>query len=291
MRIGTRGSVLALAQAGTVAAALGAELVAITTTGDRNRGALDKERWVRELDAALLAGEVDLAVHSAKDVPAVLAEGIEIVAVPLRASAGDALCGAASLASLAPGACVGTSSLRRSAQLLAAREDLQILELRGNVDTRLARLARGDYDAIVLALAGLERLGRAGEATGAVDEMVPCAGQGALAVTARVGDGAAAAACAALDDAETHGCLRAERALVLALDADCHSAMGAHATRDPQSGAMTLRAFAGRADGSAWLRDALTVLPATDPEALGAAVGERLRSAGVDDVLERGGAG
>ena len=290
MRIGTRGSALALAQAGTVATAIGAQLVPITTTGDRNRGALDKERWVRELDAALLAGEVDLAVHSAKDVPAVLADGLEIVAVPPRASAGDALCGAPSLASLEPGARVGTSSLRRSAQLLAAREDLEILELRGNVDTRLTRLAGGDYDAIVLALAGLERLGREGEATGVLDAMVPCAGQGSLAVVARIGDAAVAGACAALDDPESHACLRAERALVIALDADCHSAMGAHATRDPQSGAMTLRAFAGRADGSAWLRDELTVLPATDPEALGAAVGERLRSAGVDGVLERGSA-
>lgn len=287
MRIGTRGSALALAQAGAVADALGAGLVPITTTGDRDRGALDKERWVRELDAALLAGEVDLAVHSAKDVPAILAEGIEIVSVPRRASPLDALCGAPSLDALAPGARVGTSSLRRSAQLRALREDLQILELRGNVDTRLARLAAGDYDAIVLALAGLERLGRAGEATGTLDALVPCAGQGALAITARAGDGAAAAACAALDDAATHVCLRAERALVVGLDADCHSAMGAHATLDAD--AMTLRAFAGRADGSAWLRDELTVAPAGDPEALGSAIAERLRAAGVDGVLERGG--
>ena len=291
MRIGTRGSALALVQAGTVAEALGAELVPITTTGDRDRRALDKERWVRELDAALLAGEIDLAVHSAKDVPAVLARGIEIVAVPRRASAADALCGAPSLDALAPGARVGTSSLRRSAQLLALREDLEILDLRGNVDTRLARLDAGDYDAIVLALAGLERLGRADAASGELGAMIPCAGQGALAITARAGDAAAIGACAVIDDVETHTCLRAERALVLGLDADCHSAMGAHATLVAASGALTLRAFAGRADGSAWLRDELTVVPVGDPAALGAAVAERLRSAGADDVLERGPSG
>lgn len=288
MRIGTRGSALALAQAGTVARALGAELVTITTTGDRDRGALDKERWVRELDAALLAGEVDLAVHSAKDVPAVLAAGIEIVAVPERADPLDALCGAPSLAALAPGARVGTSSLRRAAQLRALREDLEIAELRGNVDTRLARLAAGDYDAIVLARAGLDRLGRGAEASGALTELLPCAGQGALAITARSGDAAAAAACAGLDDPATHACLRAERALVLGLDADCHSAMGAHAQLAPGGLAMTLRAFAGRSDGSAWLRDELTLAPAGDPEALGAAVAERLLAAGADEVLERG---
>jgi len=286
VRIGTRGSALALAQAGTVADALGAELVAITTTGDRDRGALDKERWVRELDAALLAGEVDLAVHSAKDVPAVLADGIALDAVPSRASALDALCGASSLDALAPGGRVGTSSLRRAAQLRALREDLDILDLRGNVDTRLGRLAAGDYDAIVLALAGLERLGRGDEATGVLDALVPCAGQGALAITGRAGDASAIAATAAIDDAATHACLRAERTLVLELGADCHSAMGAHATLE--GGAMTLRAFAGRADGSAWLRDELTIAPAGDPEALGAAVGERLRAAGVDEVLEHG---
>ena len=288
MRIGTRGSALALAQAGTVAGALGAELVAITTTGDRDRGALDKERWVRELDAALLAGEVDLAVHTAKDVPAVLADGIAIVAVPRRASPLDALCGAPSLDALAPGARVGTSSLRRAAQLRALREDLEILDLRGNVDTRLGRLADGDYDAIVLALAGLERLGRADEATGTLDALIPCAGQGALAITARAGDARAVAATATLDDAATHACLRAERALVTALGADCHSAMGAHATLG--DGTMTLRAFAGRADGSAWLRDELTVAPAGDPEALGATVGERLKAAGADEILEHGAA-
>ena len=290
MRIGTRGSALALAQAGTTSAALGPghELVQITTTGDRRRGALDKERWVRELDEALLGGEVDLAVHSAKDVPAHLPEGLVIAAIPARAPAVDALCGAASLDALPAGAHVGTASLRRAAQLRALRDDLRISDLRGNVDTRLARLHAGDYDAIVLALAGLERLSRGEEATGTLPELVPCAGQGALLVTARAGDDAALDAASAIDDAGTHACVRAERELVRALDADCHTPMGAHATL-ANDGAMTLTAFVGRPDGGAWLRDALTVAGdgAADPEALGARVGERLLSAGAGEVLGR----
>lgn len=289
MRIGTRGSALALAQAGTVARALGSgsELVPITTTGDRDRAALDKERWVRELDEALLRGDVDLAVHSAKDVPAHLPDGIVIAAVPPRAAAVDALCGAPSLDALAPGARVGTASQRRAAQLRALRDDLQVTDLRGNVDTRLSRLHAGDHDAIVLALAGLERLDRAAEATGTLPELVPCAGQGALLLTARAGDAAALAAAGALDDPGTHACVRAERELVRGLDADCHTPMGAHATRDGD-GTMTVTAFVGRVDGSAWLRDSLTVAGGADaPEALGARVAGRLLSAGAAEVLGR----
>ena len=290
MRIGTRGSALALVQANAVSAALGAghELDVITTTGDRQRGALDKERWVRELDEALLRGDVDLAVHSAKDVPAHLPDGLVIAAIPLRAPAVDALCGAASLDALPAGAHVGTASLRRAAQLRALRDDLEITDLRGNVDTRLARLLAGDYDAIVLALAGLERLSRAEEATGTLPELVPCAGQGALLITARAGDETALTAAQAIDDPRTHACVRAERELVRALDADCHTPMGAYATLG-DAGAMTLTAFVGRPDGGAWLRDTLTVAGAAtaDPEALGALVGDRLLSAGAAEVLGR----
>jgi hydroxymethylbilane synthase len=287
MRIGTRGSALALAQTRTVAEALGgAEIVPLTTTGDRDRTAIDKERWTRELDGALLRGGIDLAVHSAKDVPAQLPDGIAIVAAPPRASALDALCGAASLDELAVGARVGTSSLRRAAQLRALREDLDVVDLRGNVDTRLARLADGDLDAIVLALAGLERLGRAGEATATLTQMVPAAGQGVLAIAARAGDAQAREAAAALDDPATHDCLLAERALVRALEADCATPVGAHA-RHGDDGTLTLSAFAGRADGSAWVRDSVTTTEVSDPEALGTRVAERLRSAGVDEVLGR----
>lgn len=288
MRIGTRGSALALAQTRTVAAALGpgTEIVTITTTGDRDRMALDKERWTRELDGALLRGEIDLAVHSAKDVPAELPDGISIVAAPARASALDALCGAASLSALPAGARVGTSSLRRTAQLRALRTDIEVAELRGNVDTRLGRLADGDYDAIVLALAGLERLGRQSEATSSLAEMIPAAGQGVLALTVRDEDSEARAAAGVLDDPVTHACLLAERALVRALEADCHTPVGAHATV-AADGTMSMSAFAGREDGSAWVRDSLTTTDTSDPEALGSLVAERLRSAGADEVLGR----
>lgn len=288
MRIGTRGSALALAQAGAVSAALGPghELVTVTTSGDRDRAAADKEKWVRELDGALLRGDVDLAVHSAKDVPAHLPDGIVIAAVPRRAPAADALCGAASLAALAAGARVGTASLRRTAQLRALRDDLDVRELRGNVDTRLERLASGAFDAIVLALAGLERLGRDAAATGTLPELVPCAGQGALIVCARAGDAPALAAAAAIDDAAAHTAVRAERELVRALEADCDTPMGAHATLEGE--AITLTAFVGRADGSMWVRDTLTRAGGTiDPEALGREVGARLTASGAQEVLGR----
>jgi len=222
-------------------------------------------------------------VHSAKDVPAKLADGIVIAAVPTRADPRDALCGAAGLADLPDGARVGTSSLRRAAQLRALRGDLEILELRGNVDTRLGRLAAGDYDAIVLALAGLERLGRGAEATGTLDEMVPAAGQGALAVTVRTGDAEARAAVEPLSDPVAARTLAAERALVSALDADCHTPMGAHAIAGDGDG-LVLRAFVGAPDGGMWVRDELR---GSDPEALGAEVARRLRAAGADEVLGR----
>jgi glutamyl-tRNA reductase len=284
VRLGTRGSALALAQAGEVARALGgAELVTIVTSGDRDRARGDKERWVREIDAALLRGDIDLAVHSAKDVPGRLAEGIEIVAVPPRADPRDALCGAPGLGALAEGARVGTSSLRRAAQLRALRPDLEVTELRGNVDTRLRRLADGGLDAIVLARAGLERLGRGEEATATLDELVPAPGQGALAVTARAGDAEARAAAQRIGDAEAMACLVAERAVVRALEADCQTPVGAHAVRIGDH-ELDLRAFAGRPDGSMWVRDELS---GADPEELGAEVARRLRAAGADEVLGR----
>jgi hydroxymethylbilane synthase len=285
VRIGTRGSALALAQAEQVADALGgAELVPITTSGDRAPGT-DKERWVREIDAALLRGDVDLAVHSAKDVPARLAEGLEIAATPARADPRDALCGAASLDGLPEGARVGTSSLRREALLRARRPDLDVVALRGNVDTRLRRLEADGLEAIVLAYAGLQRLGRTGAAGAVLDpgEIVPAAGQGTLIVTARAGDGGVRARVAAIDDPATAAALAAERALVRALDADCHTPVGAHAAPDGD-GNLRLRAFVGRADGAAWVRDELS---GPDPEALGTEVARRLRAAGADEVLER----
>jgi hydroxymethylbilane synthase len=284
VRVGTRGSALALAQARQVADALGgAELVPIATTGDRGAGT-DKERWVKEIDAALLRGDVDLAVHSAKDVPAHLAEGLEIVATPPRADPRDALCGGASLDGLAAGARVGTSSLRREALLRAQRPDLHVVALRGNVDTRLRRLEEDDLDAIVLAYAGLQRLGREDRASAVLDPvaMVPAAGQGTLIVTGRAGDDDARARAAAIHDEATAAVLTAERALVRALEADCHTPVGAHAVG--VASGLALRAFVGRADGGAWVRDELS---GDDAEALGTEVAGRLRAAGADEVLER----
>ena len=279
MRIGTRGSALALAQAHQVAQLLGGEheLVEVVTSGDRGEPANDKERWVRELDRALLDGSIDCAVHSAKDVPAALPAGIVIAAVPARADPRDALCGAGSLSALAPGARVGTSSLRRAAQVRALRDDLAVVDLRGNVDTRLRKLEDGDYDAIVLAAAGLERLGR-GDAGTPIDDLVPAAGQGCLAVTTRAGE---EERVAAIDDAPSARALVAERALVRVLEADCHTPVGAHA-RVLAPDALRLHAFVGAADGSAWVRDELD---GSEAERLGAAVAQRLLSAGAREVL------
>jgi hydroxymethylbilane synthase len=277
VRIGTRGSALALAQAAPLAEALGGELVVVATLGDRDRSAGDKGRWVGALERALLHGEIDLAVHSAKDVPAQLADGTELLASPPRADARDALCGAASLDALPEGARVGTASLRRQAQLRALRPDLCVVELRGNVDTRLARLAGGDFAAIVLAAAGLERLGRSAEGT-PLDELIPAAGQGVLALQARAGEPSVVTG-----DADATAALACERALVRALEADCDTPVGAHAVVLPGAG-LRVRAFVGRADGSAWLRDELD---GPDPEALGAAVGERLLAAGAAELLGR----
>ena len=272
MKIGTRGSALALAQATPIAEALGAELVVITTSGDRDRSAGDKGRWVGELERALLEAEIDVAVHSAKDVPSELAGGTTLLPSPPRADPRDALCGAASLAELPEGARVGTASLRRRSQLLALRPDLDVADLRGNVDTRLRRLAEGDFAAIVLAAAGLERLGRASEGT-PIDDLVPAAGQGILALQVRAGDTIDAAS-----DAAATAALACERALVRALDADCDTPVGALYAEG------VLRAFVGAPDGSAWVRDELA---GDDPEALGAEVGARLLAAGAAGILGR----
>jgi hydroxymethylbilane synthase len=280
LRVGTRGSALALAQAGWVAERLPeAELVPIATA---DRGAkADKSRFVKEIEEALLSGEVDLAVHSAKDVPAELPDGLSIAAVPSRADARDAVCGAGSLDALAEGAVVGTASLRRRAQLLAERPDLEVRELRGNVDTRLRRLGEGDFDAIVLARAGLQRLGREGEGA-PLPELVSAPGQGCLLLEARDGDDTAAAAAASLTDRTALTALTAERALVAALGATCHTPIGAHA--EPRGGALVLRSFVGLPDGSHWIRDEVAGDP-DDPSALGRAVAERLEAAGAREVL------
>ena len=278
LRLGTRGSALALAQARWVAERLGgAELVTVTTSGDRGSGPGDKSRWVAELEAALLAGEIDFAVHSAKDVPADLEPGCVVAAVPEREDPADVLCGAATLAALGAGARVGTSSLRRAAQIRAARPDLDVAPVRGNVDTRLRKLAQGECDALVLARAGLARLGRLDAAGGAL-ETVPAAGQGALLIEGRAGDDRAAS----LTEPVALAAVLAERALVRELGATCHTPLGAHAELIDE--ALRLRAWLGLPDGSAWLTDELPG-DAADPEALGRELGRRMLAAGAAELL------
>ncbi len=283
MRIGTRGSALALVQARWVAERLGpgVEVVEVTTLGDRGAAVGDKSRWVSALEEALLDDRIDVAVHSAKDVPTELPEGLELVAIPARADPRDVICGVAALAELAPGARVGTSSLRRTAQVRAVRGDLDVRELRGNVDTRLRKLAAGEVDALILAAAGLERLGRAQEAGGPIEEFVPAAGQGALALEARSG-AIAAERLVAVSDPEATACVTAERVLVNALDASCNTPVGAYA-RTLSDARLTLTAWVGLPDGSAWLRDEVT----GDPGEVGLACAERLLAAGAADLLRR----
>jgi len=293
MRIGTRRSALALAQARSVADQLedgeqeDCEIVPLLTRGDRGEALEDKSRWVAELEDALLRGEVDVAVHSAKDVPGELAEGLELFGSPSRAACEDVLCGADRLDGLARGARVGTSSIRRSAQLRSARADLEIITMRGNVDTRLGKLERGGLDGIVLARAGLQRLGR-DDAAGAVLDparFVPAPGQGTLALQARADDSRVRAAVAAISDAETFACLLAERALAGALQASCHTPLGAWAT-PAGCGCLQLRAWVGLPDGSAWISDEL-LGGFYDPEALGRDVAARLDLAGAGELLKR----
>jgi hydroxymethylbilane synthase len=289
MRIGTRRSALALAQAELVAEMLGgAELVPIVTGGDRGTGAGDKSRWVAELEEALLEGRIDLAVHSAKDLPGEPAAGLELLGAPARAGAEDVLCGSPDLRLLASGARVGTSSVRRVAQLRAARDDLEVVPLRGNVDTRLGRLAEGadGLAAIVLARAGLQRLGRTAEVGAVLDPgtFVPAPGQGTLALEGRAGDESCRAAVAAITDSGAFACLLAERALARELEADCDTPLGAHALPEPGDG-LLLRAWVGLPDGSRWVVDELAGERA-DPDGLGRAIAARLKSVGAGELLE-----
>ena len=301
LRLGTRGSALAVAQSTAVARdleTLGAdvELITIRTSGDETApkpDVEDKARFVKELEQALLAGEIDLAVHSAKDVPGELPDGLEIVAVPERADPRDALCLAPHLAAdaarpldaLPDGATVGTASLRRRAELLALRPDLDIRELRGNVDTRLRRLAEGELDAIVLAAAGLQRLGRPGEGTPLPElTLIPAAGQGCLALEARADDAATRKLASRLTDPRAFACLTAERTLVTAIGATCHTPVGAHATIFNHS-FVGLSAFVGTPDGETWIRDEVRGL-AEDPRAVGLDAANRLVAAGAPAILQ-----
>jgi hydroxymethylbilane synthase len=292
IRLGTRGSALALAQARWVAERLpgDVELVPITTSGDeRGRNApelADKSRFVKEIEEALLAGEIDVALHSAKDVPTEFPDGLLLSSVGERADARDAICGARNLDDLPEGSLVGTSSLRRRALLLSLRPDLDVRELRGNVDTRLRRLAEGDFDAIVLAQAGLDRLGRGDEGSPLdPDEFVPAAGQGCLAAQTRDADEPAPREVLGLRDFESDICLVEERNVVRLLGATCNTPVGVHATGH-EEGSLRLTAFVGLPDGSRWIRDELE-MPFLDAASLiSYNVAERLRAAGAEELLE-----
>lgn len=285
MRIATRSSALALAQAGTVAQALGgAELVHVANV-DGEVG--DKARFVRTVEEALREGRADLGVHSAKDLPGDTPEDLALVGVPEREDPADVFVGdAKTLDDLPEGARVGTASLRRRSQLLALRADLEVVEVRGNVDTRLRKLADGEMHGIVLAAAGLMRLGRAGEIAfrfGA-DQMVPAPGQGALALQARSGDSEAASAAAAISDHDALVEFTAERAATQILDASCETPLGICARH--LEGTLAVAGYAGLPDGSEWVRDAVRGDP-EQPAALGAALAERMLGAGAGEILER----
>jgi hydroxymethylbilane synthase len=284
IRIATRNSALALAQSRQVADLLGgAELVEVSSDGEPG----DKARFVHGVERALLDGEADLGVHSAKDVPAAMPEGLAIAAVPPREDPADVwIGGGTSLDDVPEGARVGTASLRRRAQLLAARPDLRVEELHGNVDTRLRKLAEGEHDAIVLAAAGLRRLGRAGEASFAIpaETMTPASGQGALVLQARADDEEAIAAAAGVGEEAALSELTAERAVVALLDATCASPIGVGARL--ADGSLRVAAFVGLPDGSEWIRDRVEA-DAGDPAAAGAQLAQRLLSTGAREILAR----
>jgi len=297
LRIATRASALAVAQSKLVAAAveraLGVrtELELVRTSGDRIQdtplAALGgKGLFVKELEEALLAGRADLAVHSAKDLPALLAPGTALAAFPERADARDALVGArrgARLADLARGARVGTGSLRRRAQLLAVRPDLEIVPLRGNVDTRLRKLETEGLDAIVLACAGLERLGLAARIDERIDprDVLPAVGQGTLALQTRAG-AALAADLAALDHGPTRAATLAERAFLERLAGDCNVPLAAEARLQGEE--IALAGLLASPDGARVLR-AEARAPRARPEEAGARAAQAILDAGGGEIL------
>lgn len=303
LTLGTRGSQLALTQSGQVADALRAlghevELVTIRSEGDVTTGSLIDSGglglFATALRRAVLDGAVDFAVHSFKDLPTAAVPGLVVAAVPARAASSDALCArdGLTLADLPPGSRVGTGSPRRAAQLRERRPDLVVVEIRGNVGTRLARVhgdgtAAGDLDAVVLAEAGLSRLGRLDAVTDVLD-LLPAPGQGALAVECRADDDVARAALAALDDPATRVAVTAERAIPAALDAGCAAPLGAHAT--VADGRITLVASVLAADGRAAVTVTATSEAGADPDVFGRSVAASLLADGAAAVTPLGAA-
>jgi hydroxymethylbilane synthase len=299
--IATRGSALALWQANHISErlraadpALEVELVVLKTRGDKilDRALSEvggKGLFVKEIEEALLDGRAQIAVHSMKDLPAEMPAPLELGAVPEREDARDALVvasrlGARSVAELPAGARVGTSSLRRVCQLKARRPDLEIVALRGNVDTRLRKVEEGELDAIVLACAGLKRLGHGARITAALDvaESLPAIGQGALAVQCRSDDAETRARLRPLDHAATALAVAAERAFLRRLSGDCKTPLAAHAVVDGDRLALT--GLVGAPDGSRLLRHRLDGA-ASDGVALGDQLAEALLALGADRLL------
>lgn len=295
--IGSRGSALALWQANwvrerLVAAAHEVEVQVIRTSGDRlERVPLAssgvKGLFVKEIEEALTAGSIDVAVHSFKDLPAELPPGLSIAAVPAREDAHDAYVSrdGTSFAELSRAARIGTSSLRRESQLRYLRRDIEVLPIRGNVDTRLRKLERGDCDALVVAAAGLIRLGYLSTIRHCFPplQLCPAVGQGALAIETRTRDDRLAEILASLDDPVSHTAVRAERALLRRLGGGCAVPIAAHASAG--NGRLDLFGVVARPDGSRLIR-AQASGPSSDPDALGLAVAEDLLGQGAREILE-----
>jgi hydroxymethylbilane synthase len=294
LRIGSRGSQLALWQANHISALLRErghefEIEIIHTTGDK---ILDvalakvgtKGMFTKEIEEALADGRVDLAVHSLKDLPTELSAGFEIAAIPQRENPRDVFCSVkyASIDQLPEHARVGTSSLRREAQLRALRPDLDVRSLRGNVDTRLRKLEAGEYDAIILAAAGLNRLGKTESIKQIISEdvMCPAAGQGALAIEIRSGDSQTRQHLAFLDDAAARAATICERALLNKMGGGCQVPIGALA--EIRDGRLHLQGVVARPDGTRVLRESGD---GDDPVHLGESVGEMLLRKGGDAIL------
>jgi len=296
LRLGTRGSKLALVQTGLVRQALARavpelaapdaiEVVTIKTTGDAIQDrplseAGGKGLFVKEIEDALLSGRIDAAVHSMKDMPTAQPAGLVISAFLPREDARDVLIAGdiTRIADLRKGAIVGTSALRRRAQLLYRRPDLQIVNLRGNVDTRLAKRERGDVEATLLALAGLKRLGLDVGAPVPEDEMLPAVGQGAVCIECRVDDAKVVGWLAGINHAPTATCVTAEHAMLAVLDGSCRTPIAGHAIFD-KDGALYLRGLIAKPDGSELIATDRTG-PAADAEAMGRAAGEELKRRG-----------
>jgi hydroxymethylbilane synthase len=303
LRIGTRGSALALWQARSISEALRAvagvqsELVIVKTSGDKFQQTSFSEIgtkgvFIKELEDALLERRVDLAVHSMKDVPTEIPGGLTIAAICQRQDVRDALLSTsgASLDRLRAEAKVGTSSLRRKSQLLYARSDLQILDLRGNVDTRIEKLKRGDYDAIVLAKAGLDRLGLSANITEVLptDVCLPAAGQGAIGIEARAEDAETLGILAALNDAETRAGVEAERAALAGLEGGCQVSIGAWGR--VENGKLVLEVAVLSPDGAQRMREKSWGAP-EDSVPLGERVAAKMLEQGAAAMLAREGRG